>query len=319
MAHRGARLCRRRTHATRCVPAGAPWCLRRRVARGVRQLSRRRRRSLSLAAPLGHLDLLWRYLPCHADLRAGIATSARGEPACPAAQPRPRDAGVAGLPRRDQPLPCVCANGVRRSERPHRELHGVVGLASLDPELRDDGIAVAALGAGRQRDATDWRSFMKPGSFPRWLSRLGAAALFALLISGAASAADVQVMISAGFYGVYAELGPAFERASGHRLVTTRGPSMGDSPEAIPARLARGETADVVIRDGAAADELGRRGLVRADSKVELARSLVGMVVRAGAAKPDIRTVDAFRATLLAAKSIAYSDSGSGTYLSTTL
>ena len=47
-------------------------------------------------------------------------------------------------------------------------------------------------------------------------------------------AADVRVMISAGFYRVYAELGPAFERASGHHLVTTRGPSMGDSPEAIP-------------------------------------------------------------------------------------
>ena len=94
---------------------------------------------------------------------------------------------------------------------------------------------------------------------------------------------------------------------------------MGDSPEAIPARLARGETADVVILDGGAADELGRRGLVRADSKVELARSLIGMVVRAGAAKPDIGSVEAFRSTLLAAKSIAYSDSGSGTYLSTTL
>ncbi len=94
---------------------------------------------------------------------------------------------------------------------------------------------------------------------------------------------------------------------------------MGDSPEAIPTRLARGEPADVVILDGGAADELAKRGLVRADSKVELARSLVGMVVRAGAAKPDIGSVDAFRATLLAAKSIAYSDSGSGTYLSTTL
>jgi molybdate transport system substrate-binding protein len=139
------------------------------------------------------------------------------------------------------------------------------------------------------------------------------------LISGAASAADVYVMISAGFYGVYSELGPAFERASGHHLHTTRGPSMGDSPEAIPTRLARGETADIVILDGAAADELGRRGLVRADSKVELARSMVGMVVRAGAAKPDIGSVEAFRSTLLAAKSIAYSDSGSGTFLSTTL
>jgi molybdate transport system substrate-binding protein len=157
---------------------------------------------------------------------------------------------------------------------------------------------------------------MKPRSLVRWIPTLGVAAL---LMVQAASGADVHVMISAGFYGVYAELSPAFERASGHRLVTTRGPSMGDSSEAIPTRLARGETADVVILDGGAADELGRRGLVRGESKLELARSLIGMVVRAGAAKPDIGSVEALRTTLLAAKSIAYSDSGSGTYLSTTL
>src|SRR6267378_2797790 len=111
-------------------------------------------------------------------------------------------------------------------------------------------------------------------SLARGLSKLG---LAALLMVGHASAADVRVMISAGFYGVYSELGPAFERASGHRLLTTRGPSMGDSPEAIPARLARGEAADVVILDGGAADDLGRRDLLRADSKIELARSLIGM------------------------------------------
>ncbi len=157
---------------------------------------------------------------------------------------------------------------------------------------------------------------MKRRSLVRWLSMIG---VTALLMVRAASAADVQVMISAGFYEVYFELSPAFERASGHHLVTTRGPSMGDSPEAIPARLARGETADVVILDEGAADELGRRGLVRADSKVELARSLIGMVIRAGAAKPDISSVEALRSTLLATSSIAYSDSGSGTYLSTTL
>ena len=126
-------------------------------------------------------------------------------------------------------------------------------------------------------------------------------------------------MISSGFHGVYSELGPAFERATGHRLVTIRGPSIGDSPEAIPARLARGESADVVILDGSAADDLGQRGLVRTETKVELARSLVGMVVRADTVKPDIGSVEALRATLLAAKSIAYSDSGSGTYLSTVL
>ena len=146
-----------------------------------------------------------------------------------------------------------------------------------------------------------------------------ALALAALSFAIAASAAEVHVMISAGFYGVYAELGPAFERTSGHRLVTTRGPSMGDSPESIPTRLTRGEPADVVILDGKAADELAKRGLVRGDSKVELALSQVGMVVREGAAKPDIGSVEAFKKTLLAAKSIAYSDSGSGTYLSTTL
>lgn len=157
---------------------------------------------------------------------------------------------------------------------------------------------------------------MKPGPLARWSSRLAVAGLF---VAGAASGADVHVMISAGFFGVYAELGPAFERASGHCLITTRGPSMGDSPEAIPARLARGEAADVVIMDGGAADELGKRGTTRADSKVDLARSQIGMVVRAGAAKPDIGSVEALRSTLLAAKSIAYSDSGSGTYLSTTL
>jgi molybdate transport system substrate-binding protein len=157
---------------------------------------------------------------------------------------------------------------------------------------------------------------MKPWPLVRRLSVIGVAVLLAVR---AAAAADVQVMISSGFYGVYSELGPAFERASGHHLVTTRGPSMGDSPEAIPARLARGEVADVVILDGGAADELGKRGLARADSKTELARSLIGMVVREGAAKPDISSVEAFRDTLLAAKSIAYSDSGSGTYLSTKL
>ena len=124
-------------------------------------------------------------------------------------------------------------------------------------------------------------------------------------------------MISAGFFNVYAELGPAFEKSTGHKLITTRGPSLGDSPEAIPTRLARGEEADVVIMDGAGADLLDQRGLIRPGSRMPLAESFIGMVVRAGQPKPDISTVEALRKTLLAAKSIAYSDSSSGTYLST--
>src|SRR5262245_19882150 len=139
------------------------------------------------------------------------------------------------------------------------------------------------------------------------------------MMPGAVAAAEVHVMISAGFCRVYAELSPAFERATGHRLITTRGPSMGDSPEAIPTRLARGEFADVVILDGGAADELAKQGFVRHGSQVELALSQIGMVVRSGVALPNIGNVEAFRRTLLAATSIGYSDSGSGTYLSTTL
>lgn len=146
-----------------------------------------------------------------------------------------------------------------------------------------------------------------------------AAALLAFLIAACwastASAAEIRVMISAGFFNVYRELGPAFEKQSGHKLVTTRGPSLGDSPEAIPARLARGEPADVLIMDGHGTDILEQRGLIA--SRTPLAESFIGMVVKAGQPKPDIGTVDALRKTLLAAKSVAFSDSSSGTYLST--
>ena len=110
----------------------------------------------------------------------------------------------------------------------------------------------------------------------------------ALLGTGAVSAAEVRVMISAGFYVVYAELGPAFERATGHKLITSRGPTVGDSPEAIPNRLARGEAADVVIGDGRGAEDLAKRGYIRQESWVDFAKSKVGMVVREGAPKPDI-------------------------------
>lgn len=140
-----------------------------------------------------------------------------------------------------------------------------------------------------------------------------------LLFAGVADAAEVHVMISAGFYQAYSELAPAFERSTGHKLMTTRGPSLGDSPETIPSRLKRNEPADVVIGVGDSIDALIQQRLVRAGSKVDLARSEIGMVVRAGAPKPDIRSAEAFRRTLLEAKSIAYSDSASGIYLSTTL
>lgn len=145
--------------------------------------------------------------------------------------------------------------------------------------------------------------------------RLSALLAFVFL-TATAQAADVRVFISSGFFHVYSELKPAFEKATGHHLITTRGPSVGDSPEAIPARLSRGEPADVAIMDGSGVDFLVTHNLARADSKIVLAESSFGMVVRAGLPKPDISTIENLRKTLLEAKSIAYSDSGSGTYLS---
>lgn len=150
----------------------------------------------------------------------------------------------------------------------------------------------------------------------RWLAML---ACGALMMSNAASAAEVRVMISAGFFDVYSQLSAEFERTTGHRLITTRGPSTGDSSEAIPTRLARGEPADVVILEGGSADELGKNGVVRPDSKVVLALVQTGLMVRAGAPVPDIGSVELFRKALLSAKSIACSDSGSGRFIVETL
>lgn len=143
-----------------------------------------------------------------------------------------------------------------------------------------------------------------------------------LLLAGtptAVRAADINVMISGGFSAALRNLAPAFERATGNTIVMISGPSMGDTPQAIPARLQRGEAADVVIMVGYALEALIKQGKVSADSRVDLARSRIGMAIRAGGPKPDISTVDAFKRTLLAAKSIAYSDSASGVYLSTDL
>ena len=94
---------------------------------------------------------------------------------------------------------------------------------------------------------------------------------------------------------------------------------MGDAPDSIPMRLKRGEPADVVILAATALEGLIEQGKVVAGSRVDLVRSGIGMAVIAGAPKPDITTVEALVRTLLQAKSVAYSASASGIYLSTVL
>jgi molybdate transport system substrate-binding protein len=94
---------------------------------------------------------------------------------------------------------------------------------------------------------------------------------------------------------------------------------MGTTAEAIPNRLARGEPDDIVVMVSSALDNLAAKGEIMPGTKVEVALSPIGIVVRAGAGVPDIRTVAALRETMLAARSVAYSDSASGVYLRTKL
>ena len=152
------------------------------------------------------------------------------------------------------------------------------------------------------------------------LARIAALiATCALLTFAAARPAEIKVVTSGAFTAAYLQLVPEYEHATHNKLLTEFGPSMGTTHNAIPVRLERGEAIDVVIMAAPALDDLIKQGKVRAGSRVELVQSKMGMAVKAGAPKPDISTVDALKRTLLAAKSIAYSDSASGVYLSTEL
>ncbi len=136
---------------------------------------------------------------------------------------------------------------------------------------------------------------------------------------GCVSAAEIQVITSGAFSAAFKELVPIYEKKSGHTVKISFGASMGSAPDAIPARLTRGEKFDVLILAGPALDGFIKKGDVTPDSRVDLAVSTIGVAVRHGAPKPDISSVEALKKTLLAAKSIAYSASASGTYLSTEL
>ena len=139
---------------------------------------------------------------------------------------------------------------------------------------------------------------MRIGSIVSRAAALGVAGV--LLSAGAASAAEIKVMLSGGFSTAYRELVPQFERATGHKVTTSAGASMGGAPNSIPVRLQRGEPADVLIMAASALDGLIKEGKAVAGSRVDLARARIGMVVRAGAPKPDIGSVDALKRTLLA-------------------
>ena len=115
------------------------------------------------------------------------------------------------------------------------------------------------------------------------------------------SGPQVRVITSGGFTAAFDILGPIFEQATGIEVVTEYGSSMGGGPESIPVRLRRGETFDLLIFNGSAFDGVAATDRIRPASRVELARSIVGMAVRSNAPKPDISSMEAFVEALLAA------------------
>ena len=125
-----------------------------------------------------------------------------------------------------------------------------------------------------------------------------------------AAAARITVIASNAVKEALAELVPEFERASPHRVVTL----WGGTPD-ISARIGGGEVFDLVILPGERIDELMGQGRLEAGGRVDIARSGIGVAVRAGARKPDISSAAALEAALLAARAIVLCSGPSSFYL----
>jgi molybdate transport system substrate-binding protein len=138
----------------------------------------------------------------------------------------------------------------------------------------------------------------------------GAGLAAAMLFSVAACSAEIKVLSTMAVRSVMEQLIPEFERASGHKVVIAY-----DTSNIMAKRVQDGEAVDLAILTPALIEDLAQQGKVVPGSNVMVARSGVGIAVRAGAPKPEIGTVEALTRTLLDAKSIAYTSTGqSGTY-----
>jgi molybdate transport system substrate-binding protein len=135
-------------------------------------------------------------------------------------------------------------------------------------------------------------------------------AAFALGSPVAAAAAEIRIWAARAIATVLDEVGGEFERATGHRLIVTS-----DLPPAFLRRASAGEPFDLLISGSSPVDEWIREGRLLAGTRTAIARSGIGVAVRAGASKPDLGTVDAFTRAVMNATSIAYLRVGSGVYL----
>jgi molybdate transport system substrate-binding protein len=129
--------------------------------------------------------------------------------------------------------------------------------------------------------------------------------LVALLVTARGEAAEIKVLSTVGMQPATPELFSQFEAATGHRVNVTYGLAA-----VLKTKFLEGAPADVLILTGPIIDDLAKQGKVVTESKKDVARSGVGVAVKAGAPKPDISTPDALKSAVLSAKSIGYSREG---------
>src|SRR6266540_4458415 len=144
-------------------------------------------------------------------------------------------------------------------------------------------------------------------------SRVSVIATFvaaAMVIGATAQAAEVKLIAAAAVKEVVFELIPAFEKASGHKVIT-----IWAGTEAITKRISGGEVVDIVLIAAPNIQKLISEGRLVAGSRADVAKSGIGVAVRAGLPKPDISSGEAVKKAVLAAKSVAYSSGPSGFYL----
>jgi molybdate transport system substrate-binding protein len=156
---------------------------------------------------------------------------------------------------------------------------------------------------------------MNAVSSRRWSVLNAIVVCAALFMWPLAASAQLKVLISGGFSGPYEQLLPEFERMAGIRVTTGSGSSQGTGPQTIAAQLARGVPADVVILSREGLGELIAANRIAAGTDADLARTPLGVAVRAGAPKPDVSTVEAFKQVVLKAKVVAVPSSTSGIFL----
>jgi molybdate transport system substrate-binding protein len=132
---------------------------------------------------------------------------------------------------------------------------------------------------------------------------VAAATGLAMVWVSTVQAAEIKLMSSGGMKVMLTDLITSFERATGDKVMATYG-----APGVIKDRIAAGDAVDVLVFPAPDLDDLVKQGKIVADSNFVLARSGMGLAVRAGAPKPDVSTPEALKSTLLAAKSIVYTD-----------